>query len=172
MQFLAILRFWREAAIGALVIVAGLLWLNGKAESARAAKWQTRSIETQAALDTERQAVRDKTALAKAQDAANAARVESNQKTVSLETLEKYRADIADLQRRYTNLRLHPGTAKTASGRSGGTAVPEVPNTPGGTNPASAPDSLACALNTVQLGRLIDWVTGQQSINRSATPPQ
>ena len=177
MQFLAILRFWREAAIGALVIVAGLLWLNGKAGSARAAKWQTRSIETQAAFD---QTVANYRAAAKqAQDLQTArnATIERDQNAVSLSTLEDYRKRLADLQSRYAGL-VRAGTPKANSSPANAGGVPQVPAVPGGVDgsPArigiTAEQALLAEQIRLQLIALQSFVSRQQSIIRSATPPQ
>jgi len=162
---MGILAFWREGIIALLIAVAGLLWLNGKAESARAAKWQTRSIETQAAFDQTVANYRGATELAKAQDAAHAARVERDQNVVSLETLDAYRKELDALKLRYANLRVRAGEAGTNKGNIGKSRMPEVSNPSGGSNQGAVAD-FACEANDLQLRALIAWVVGQWHLNK------
>jgi hypothetical protein len=119
-------------------------------------------------------AVRTKTAEAKASDAANNARVEGEQAAINQERGSSYEARIADARARAGSLR---PTARTADPRSGGTAsVPRLSaatvGTPQGAeqNGLSDTDQLIATEQAIQLDELIKWVKAQQAVDVNGQP--
>ena len=107
---------------------------------------------------------------ARADDAANQVRVERQQSHISQETSREYQTKLADLRRRFERLR--SGEAPGDQGGSGSEAVPRFPDGTAGPSPASQEDrlppedALIASEQALQLQALINWVLGQQGVDR------
>ncbi len=153
---------WLPLALGlALCLSYGLL----RAEKHHSAKVETRLHQTEAAYAQFQADVRAKTALALAQDAANAARVEAAQSKATQEVSDDYQTQLAALRARYDGLRTGKATANP--GRGGKANMPVVSSAPSGVDGTAS----ACSLNTfnaeansIQLRALQGWVGSVSSI--------
>lgn len=168
------IRIAGAIGVGLLLVIIGLsarLLIverqNGKLNAAL--------IECGRTLDNERQAVRDKAAIARAEDAANKARVERDQVTVSKEEISGYQNRISDLRRRADALGMQLAKARAAAGGGGSAPVPGLPAPAGGADGAAgdhdagaAADDLAyrlaCAEQGVRLETLQQWNRRQAAI--------
>jgi hypothetical protein len=172
MSLIGIVRWWRESLIGALLIAIGMLWLGRAMTEQQNDKLKTALQEANLTIDRERATVVNRTAQARAEDAAHAARVERDQDQVSMEVSDDYQRQVADLRRRYDALRMH--TAAAAADRSGGTgtAVPEIPDAASDTDgPAREDglppdDALIASEQALRLQALQQWVRGQTEVER------
>lgn len=159
-----ILMFWREGVIALLVIACGFLVMDGK--NARLERDQVR-----AALSAQVKQYRDAAAVAKANAVAEKNRIERDQQTVSLEELDAYRKKLADLQRRYINLRVRPKATTDSSG-PGQAGVPGVPEAASGIYGTACEDglppedALIASEIALRLEALQAWVTGQIGVTR------
>jgi hypothetical protein len=109
---------------------------------------------------------------ARADDLANARRVETQQSAISQEVSHDYQARIADLRARYDALRLRNGSTP-ANTSGGGTAhLPQASGSASGTDAPAAQegfpldDRLTCSLQAEQLDALISWQEGQAAVPR------
>ena len=91
---------------------AGLMYFGKTAAERRSSQLSGQLREAVSIIDNERQAVRDRTMLARAQDAAKAARAERDQEIITKETVSEYQKDIAALRARAAE-RVRPATAAT-----------------------------------------------------------
>lgn len=161
---------------GALQIVSlgviAFLLIAKAGETRRADKWQASAREEAAAHALTKVNIEAGTAKAKADDAANALRVERDQNKVSEEVSSDLQAQLADLRRRYDALRLRAGTASTNSSGGGSEAVPSLPNAPGGNDGSTcqaglpSEDALTASEQALRLKALQDWVRGQGRVER------
>ncbi|MGE5722448.1 MAG: hypothetical protein ACM3YM_08290 [Sphingomonadales bacterium] len=172
MALLTVLRRWRESAIGALLIALALLWFGKNAAERHVRDIEGRLRDAAATLAREREEVRSRTALAKAEDAARAARVERDQSRVSQEVSNDFQKQLADLRRRDDALRLSRRAAAADSGGGGGAPVPGLPDAargadgPAGQDGLPAADALIASEQALRLKALQDWVRGQAGIER------
>ena len=117
--------------------------------------------------------VRAATESARAEDAANAARVEAAQSQINERTVNDLEARLADARARAQRLRLQPEAA-AAAGRGGSAAMPELPATAGGADQAAGqdrlpdPDRLIATEQAIQLDELIKWVERQAAVDPNA----
>lgn len=133
-MLLSKLQAYVAGAIGGLMLLA-IVWLSiGKFQADRQNdKLQLALSECSRTLDNERQAVRDKTAVARAEDKANLVRVERDQVVITKEEVSDYEKRIADLERRAAAARsVRPHAAGTNPGGGGSAPVPGVPAAAGG----------------------------------------
>ncbi len=159
-------------AIVLLTIACGFLALNLAWEQTHAAKLQTALTECGKTLENERQAIRDKTAVAKAQDAAHAAKVEGNDTKIAMgknDAIQKRRAAgrAAELDR------LRRARASTAAASSSGdTPVPAAAEAAagvdgeGGASDLLQSDNLICIDNTIKLEGWQEWWKEVEAVER------
>jgi hypothetical protein len=164
MNPLILIRFWREGIIGALLLVVGVQHFALAGEKRHSAKVETRLVQTQAAYDQFAANVRAAQEKAAADNKAHVEAVTRQQEQITSKVESDYASKIADLRRRYDAVRLHTGTATADSGAAGSTGVSGIPEASSGAAEGTAPDSLACALNTEQLRSLIDWNKEQERV--------
>jgi hypothetical protein len=188
---LSMLRFWREGLIGALLVALGLVWIGKAMADRQNAKLKTQLGEASALIAREREQVRGATALARAQDAAHAARIERDQSQISEEVANDYETQLGDLRRRYDALRLQR-TAAANPGGGAGAAMPGVSAAAGGADGAAgenglpapdeqllrpapgSPQAICVEIDTLliaseialRLRSLQDWVRGQALVDR------
>lgn len=159
-------------AIVLLAIACGILALNLAWEKTHAAKLQTALTECGKTLENERQQVRDRTAVAKAQDAAHAAKVETSDTKVQMgknDAIQKRRAAgrAAELDR----LR-RARAAKAADGGGGGAAVSGSAEAAAGADGEGREadilqsDNLICIDNTIKAEAWQDWWEAVEAIPR------
>jgi hypothetical protein len=157
---------WLPLALGlALCLSYGLL----RAEKHHSAKVETRLHQTESAYAQFQADVRSKTALAQAQDAANAARVEAAQSKATQEVSDDYQTQLAALRARYNALSLRAGKTGSDSGRGGKANLPVVSDPASGVDGAasSAPvNEFNAEANALQLKALQGWVSSVSSIDR------
>lgn len=120
-----------------------------------------------------------------AQDAAeaNAARVRTEQETITDAKLADYRADLVALRARFERLRARDAAAATDPRRADPAGLPQLPATPGRADAAPAqdrlpaagelslPDALIASEQALQLQALIDWVAAQSAIRFTHEEP-
>ena len=170
---IALLRFWKEGVAAALLIAIGVLWLAKAGAERQNLKLKDQLREANLIIENERQAVRDRTALARAEDAANAARVERDQGTITQETVSAYQKDIAALRARAAG-RVRAGTAAADRSGGGSAPVPGIPAAAGGIDGTAgedglpAADALIASEQALRLKALQDWVRGQAGVERLA----
>jgi len=171
--FLALVRHWRDATILGLVAAIALIWLAKTAAERRGERLDARLAEMQILIERERDQVRARTAIARAEDAARAARIERDQSRISEEVSNAYQAQLADLRRRYDAVRLHAaGAAAAASGGGGIAPMPRLSDAADRIDGAAAQDrlppedALIASEQALQLKALQDWVRDQQGIER------
>lgn len=159
-------------AIVLLVIACGFLALNLAWEKTHSAKLQTAVVECGKTLENERQAVRDKTALAKAQDAEHAAKVEASDTKIQMgknDAIQKRRAAGRDGE--LDRLRRARAAKTDSSGRRDETmsVATEAAGGVDGEGEASdvlQSDNLICIDNTIKLEGWIEWWTEVEAITR------
>lgn len=157
-------RFWFAIPI-ALLLVA-LMLTRGTLASEKKAHSATKTAYAQFQAD-----VKAKTELARLQDAANKARVERDQETVSRETVSEYQNELSALRARYDALRVRLA-AKANPGSGGKQAVPSLPSGAGRTDgpavEAGLPpeDALIASEQALRLQALQEWVRGQTGVER------
>lgn len=124
-------------------------------------------------------AVRLKTAQARADDLANAHRVEAINEQKGDESVAQYKADLAAIRARYADLMRDRGSTSGAnSSRSGGESMPCLATASGfSCNPAeekgllSADDALIATEQAYQLNAILNW--GKKvGIVKSTDPPK
>lgn len=177
---IAIVRLWRESLIGLLAIALGVAWLSRGVTEQRAAMLRTQLAATQLQLEHERESVRHATALARALDAANAARAERDQAEVSQEVNNAYLTELADLRRRYDALRMRSGATRGDPGGGGSTpvrrfsdaasrvddAAPKAGLPPADRPGLPQPDALIASEQALRLRALQEWVRVQSQVTR------
>ena len=119
----------------------------------------------------ERAEMRARTAVAQAQDAGHAARVERDQEIVSRETVSDYQKDIDRLRRRSTE-RMRAAAAGADPGGGGDTDMPGLPKPAGGADGAAgenrlpAEDALIASEIALRLRALQSWARAQEEVDR------
>jgi len=172
MNFLGLIRAWRELAVGALLVALAVLWAGRAMTERQNEKLKAALREANATIEREREAVTDRVAQAKAEDAAHAARVERDQNHVSMETSDAYQQQVADLRRRYDALRLRSGTSEADRAGRSAAGVPKVSDTAriadgsAGEDGLSSIDALIASEQSVRLQALQQWVSGQETVER------
>lgn len=167
MQFLA---FWREGLIGALLIALAIALGVARHNDARADKWQQRAFEEAAAHKQTVANYRQAAELARAQDAANKARVEAEQERITRAISSDYSKRLADLRAHYERLRT--GATGADPGAPGGQTVPRPPGAPSGTSGdggsalVSSSDQLICGINTIKAEAWLDWYERVKKVER------
>jgi hypothetical protein len=146
----------------------GVLWLSLGSEKRHSAKVSRRLAETMAAFDYFKAEVQAKTALAKAQDAAHAARVERDQATIAERTNDEIRNRIAAARAVAGRVRGESCKADPGGGRI--ETVPSPSNAAGSADRARAAAELAdlaiCAENTEKAAGWLDWWKAVQAVPR------
>lgn len=177
-------KHWRPIAGGLGLATLLLLLASARADSRH---WQKEAERYAGLYRSERLAhqgtianYRRAAELARARDAANAARVERDQTVITKEVAHDYAEKLAALRSRYDALRLRgQGGAAAADPGAGGIApVPQAgPGAGGVAAPAdqaglSLDDRFLCSAQAEQLDALITWVERQQavSVNTDAPP--
>lgn len=155
-----------QAAIARVLMYAlaalSILWLIDSR-----AYWQDRAKAEQAAHSQTVANYRAAATKAKADDAANKARVEAEQRTINERTAREYEARIADARARYSSLLPHAGSVASSTGSS---PVSQVSNGTKGTPPAPSQgglplgDALTATEQAIQLDELINWVEAQTDV--------
>jgi len=158
-------RYWKAGVFVALLLAIGVqTWrvssLKADVESAR-----NKTAATQAAFDVTVANYRLAAEQARATDAANVARVKTEQDTITKEIVDDYQTRLADARARAERLR----TAATATHPSGGrdAPVPGTSATASGTGQAadqgglSGANALIATEQALQLDALINWVEAQ-----------
>ena len=177
---IGLIRFWREGAIGVLLIAIGLAWLAKAGAERQSARLARALAEAKRTIEIDRAQIRAKTALAQAEDAAHAAGVEREQAAISQETSSDYQKQIADLRRRHDALRLRGRTAHADSSGGGSPPMPGIPDAAGGADGATRQDGLPSAAapglgtgdaliaseQALRLKALQDWVAAQAAVER------
>lgn len=172
MSIITALRLWREGAIGALLIALALLWIGKGMTERQNARLKSELNRAEALIEQEHALARGRTAQAKAEDQAHAARVERDQDHVSKEVSNDYQIQLGDLRRRYDALRLHAAASTPNPDGRGAKAVPPIPVAAGSADGAPGEDGLpdADALiaseQALRLKALQDWVRGQEAVER------
>lgn len=157
---------WLPIALVAVAAYIGFLHLQLAGERLHSAKVETRLRETNAALAKQEADTRAKTALAKAQDAANAAATEARDLKKAMEINDALRKDIAAVRARLGSLRA--GTTKADPGSSRLSPVPTGPgSTPGlagagGGTFIPTDDLRICAENTLKAKAARDFLIGMK----------
>ena len=166
-----LLAHWRLVAELALIAMIIALKLSLVGEQLHSAKLDRRIAETVAAYREMQAAVKARTAIAQAQDAAHAARIERDQTIVSKETVSAYQSEIAALRRRAAE-RMRAAAAAADPGGRRGAAVPGPPEPAGGADGAAgedglpAQDALTASEIALRLKALQDWVRRQAGVQR------
>ena len=172
------LGHWRAIGLGLAFAALGLMLVLAKAETRH---WR-KQAEHEAALHlAERQAhartiadYRRAAELARARDAANAARVERDQAVISQEVSHDYASKIAALRARHDALRLRsrPDSAARADpGPGRGTDLPGPGRAAAAAGEEGLPPALAdewrltCSLQAEQLDALIDWIERTRAVS-------
>ena len=164
-------RYWKLAVVGLLLSVIVILKLSLAGEQRHSAKLQTRLEQVTAGHEQLQANVRVNAELAKAQDAAHAARVERDQIIVSQGVINDYQKQIADLRARAAR-GVRTAAATANPGGSGSAPVPGIPDparrTDGGTAKGglSQSDALIASEIAVRLKALQDWVRNQAAVER------
>lgn len=180
---IGLIRLWREGLIGLLLVALAGAWLSRNAAEHRSTALRAQMAAIRLQLEHEREAVRRATALAQAQDAANSARAERDQIRISQEVNDAYLVQLADLRRRHDALRVRSGAAGADSGGGADAPVPNVSNSPGGTDdPAGEAglspargigfgraDALIASEQALRLKALQEWVRGQSRVGQQGT---
>lgn len=172
MSALAILRYWREGIISALLLAVAAVGIGKGMVERENGKLKTSLHEATELIERERAAVRAKTALAQAQDAAHAATVERNQIQATQEVSDDHQKQLAALRARYHALRVRAGASATDPSRRGTAPVPSgrdpSPGSDGtaGSDGLSGADRLIASEQALRLKALQDWVRAQGSISR------
>jgi hypothetical protein len=135
----------------ALLIAAGVLWIGKEAAERNVQRIDAELAQTRRDMEAERERVRSRTALARAEDAAHAARVEREQADISKEVTNDYQKQLADLRRRYDALRLQPGGAAADPGGRGDAAVSGLSNSARGADGAAGQDEFSAVVSSRQL---------------------
>ena len=172
MSIMAALRMWREGAIGALLIALALLWIGKGMTERQNARLKSELNRADALIEQERALARSRTAQAKAEDQAHAARVERDQDHVSKEVSNDYQIQLGDLRRRYDALRLHAAAPAADPDGGGAKAMPQIPVAARGADDATGEDrlpgadALIASEQALRLQALQDWVRGQEAVER------
>lgn len=145
------------------LLAIAFLAFNLAAEKQRSAKWQLRSVETQAAFDKTVAEVHRVRAEQKAKDVEHAREIEQTQAKVSNEVSNEYQARLAALRARYDSLR---AKASTPAGRTGAENVPELSDSAGRSDDAAEDYTFRCEADAIQLEALQDWIRGQVAVER------
>ncbi len=145
------------------MVVLSLLLAGEKIHSA---KLQTALITCNKTLENERQQVRDKTAVAKADDAAHAAKVEAHDTKIQMENNDAIR-DRIGRARTALSLRNQPAAPARSGGEAPVSSPPQPPSSAdgaGGASELSAADKLICVTNTLKAEGWQDWQKAVASI--------
>ena len=172
---------WRGIGLGLAFAALGLMLVLAKAETRH---WR-KQAEHHAALHQAKRRAHARTIadhrraaeLARARDAAHAARVERDQAVISQEVSQDYAEKIAALRARYDALRLRRRTDGPAGADPGPGRAEDLPQTalaaggaaaaPGAQGLPAEPEDewrLTCSLQAEQLDALIDWVERVQAV--------
>jgi hypothetical protein len=166
-----IVRYWRFALVGVLLVAIAVLKLSLAGEQRHSAKLQHQLRDTLAAYDRFKAEVAARTAFAKAEDEAHARRIERDQILVSQETIGAYQKDIASLHARAAQ-RMRANAPAADSGRGRGTPVSAFSQTARGADGAAGEDGFSEAdrLNAseiaLRLKALQEWLKGQGDVER------
>ena len=176
------LGHWRAIGLGLAFAALGLMLVLAKAETRH---WRKQAEHHEALHLAERQAHartiadhRRAAELARARDAANAARVERDQAVISQEVSHDYASKIAALRARHDALRLRSrpdAAARADPGPGRGTDMPGATAGAGGAAAAAGAEGLpfgaaedwrlTCSLQAEQLDALIDWVERTRAVS-------
>ena len=162
-------RYWKLALIAVLLATIGFLKLSLAGEQRHAAKLQHQLSESIAAIDRFKAEVAAKTALATAQDEANARRVERDQTLISQETVSAYHKEIAALRARAAQ-RMRSGTPAADPGRGAAPPMSGVSEASGridaapGEDGLPESDGLIASEIAVRLKALQGWVSEQEQV--------
>lgn len=176
---IGIITRWREGLMVLLLLASASGWLGKIMADRKAEALQARVALATSTLERERKAFAAAAALARAQDAANAARVERDQIGISQEVENAYQKELAELRRRHAALRLRADPAGADSGGRGGASMPALPHAAGepdgaagkaglpadGSEPARS-DALIASEQALRLRALQEWVRAQSQVER------
>lgn len=152
----------------AMLVYIVLLHLNLAASKRSAAKWQSRAIETQVALDQTVKGYREKAEAARRADLENKQRVEAEYARIQSEKTNVQK-ELASVRARLERLRSAPG-ADPRSPRTAG--VPSASQSPSGSTGADrAPvmdeaDKLTCEINTLVATGWREWWERVRAVER------
>ncbi len=146
--------------LGGFAIIAILVWTDHRG--------YTRAAETyQARIDKLQSDIAIQTAAAEASDLRHARESEAARAQISNEVSHDYQARLAALRARYDSLRASPeGVARCGEF----SAVPGVPESPGGSDGATpgaglpCPTALTATEQALQLEALQNWLLAQQKV--------
>jgi len=165
MTLIALLpRLWREAMMAALFALAAALWLGKAAAERKAARLRQELGAATALIERERAEVRAAAMLARANDAAHAARIERDQSRISEEVSNDYQNQLGALRARHRALGLHAGPPADTAGGGGRAGVPGLSGAAGcadgaaGEDRLPAEDALTASEQAVRLKALQEWV--------------
>jgi hypothetical protein len=169
---MALLRLWKQ---GLAVLLLAALALSWAAKSKVERQNEALRKELAAArhqMEQERDQMRSATALAKAEDAAHAARIDLSRQQITAEVQNDYIQALGDLRRRYDALRMRQSAAAADSSGGGGAPVPGISDPARGADGAAgedglpAPDALIASKQALRLKALQQWVAAQVAIEQ------
>jgi hypothetical protein len=137
---------------------------------------QQQLAQTKAAFDQTVAGYRAAAAQARASDAANAARVKTEQAAINERTADEYQTRIAAARADAQRLR-HDATAATDSGVGGRAPVPSLPAPASGAAQSAGEDGLPdidkliATEQAIQLDELIKWVRAQAAVDPNTVAP-
>jgi hypothetical protein len=164
-------RFWWSIPMLGLLIALGVTRHSLASTKRDLAACNKHGAEVQAAYDQFAADVRAKTAQAKAADAAHAAAVLAQQKSISERTVDDYKAQIAAVRERAARIVRSGSNAPATNSSSGGNPrVPSSSQGAGRTDGAtpedrlSDSDALIATEQAIQLQALQQWVREQEGV--------
>jgi hypothetical protein len=166
---------WLYRILGGAIAVAALLWLiQSRAHWRDEARANERLFQAEQAAHSATVAnYRAAADLARKQDAANLARVESEQAQINERTADDFESRIAAARADAERLRRQAGGARADSRARGAAPVPGVPAAARGVAEGAGEDRLPqsdrliATEQAIQLDELIKWVKAQAAVEPS-----